>query len=224
MPDQRNDMQQQTRREYDVGDLLRRLRELRVRGEAARREIVERLAAMPLDELRRVPGWVIARLGPRGMAMLAERSRVIRVEGSGSPAPQQPARPARAVRNMPEESVSWLTRLRRRQPLWWECIREVSVAAVIGSLLIVSAPVVMRVLLERTAQPSLPRVCGRLDAWTGDCTYVVGSTGLSLSMAADKLSLPLAMLAAANPTFDSNFLLPQGGRIHVPRRFCINLR
>jgi hypothetical protein len=100
----------------------------------------------------------------------------------------------------------------------------VSVAAVIGSLLIASTPVAMRVLVELTAQPSLPRVCGRLDAWTGDCTYVVGSTGLSLSTAADKLGLPLAMLAAANPSLDSNFLLPQGARLYVPRRSGINLR
>lgn len=221
MPDRPNDVQQQTRREDDVDHLQRRLRELRVRGEAARREIVERLARMSLEELRRVPGWVIARLGPRGMAMLVERSRVIRVEGGGSPAALPPVRP---VRNVPQERVSWLTRLRRRQPLWWECVRKTSIAAVIGGLLIVSAPFVMRILPELTAQPSLPRFCGRLDAWTGDCTYIVGSTHLSLSMAADKLGLPLAVLAAANPSFDSNFLLPLAARLYVPRRPGINLR
>ena len=221
MHDQPNDLQKQPRPDEDFDAWSRRLRELRVRREAGRREIVERLARMSLDELLRVPGWVIARLGPRGMAMLAERSRVIRVEGGGSAAARQPAR---ALRNTPEESVSWLTRLRRRQPLWWECLRKASVAAVIGSLLIVSTPVVMRVLPELTAQPSLPRVCGRLDAWTGDCTYVVGSADLSLSTAADKLGLPLAALAAANPSFDSSSLLPQGARLYVPRRSGINLR
>ncbi|MET4788785.1 hypothetical protein ABIF64_000963 [Bradyrhizobium japonicum] len=224
MPDQPNDLQQQPRPDDDFDAWLRRLRELRVRGEAGRREIVERLAAMPFHQLRRVPGWVIARLGPRGMALLAERSRIIRVQGGGSPVPQDPARPVRTARNMPEESVSWLTRLRRRQPLWWECVRKTSVAAVIGSLLIASAPFVERVLPELTAQPSLPRICGRLDAWTGDCTYVVGSTGLSLSKAAYELRLPLVVLAAANPSFGTDSFLPQAARIQVPRRSGINLR
>ncbi|CAM5495167.1 hypothetical protein AFEL58S_03525 [Afipia felis] len=224
MPDQPNDLQPQPRADEDFDAWLRRLRELRVRGETGRRALVERLARMSLAELRRVPGWVIARLGPRGMAMLAERSRVIRVEGGGSPAAQQPAQPARAVRNVPQESVSWLTRLRRRQPLWWECVRKASMAAVIGGLLIVSAPFVERVLPELTAQPSLPRICGRLDAWTGDCTYVVGSTGLSLSKVADELRLPLAVLAAANPSSDTNSSLPRAARIHLPRRSGINLR
>lgn len=224
MPDQPNDLQQQPRPDEDFDAWLRRLRELRVRGEAGRRAIVERLAAMPFHQLRRVPGWVIARLGSRGMAMLAERSRVIRVEGGGSPAAPPPARAARVVQKVPRERASWLTPLRRRQPLWWECVRKASVAAVIGGLLIVSAPFVERVLPELTAQPSWPRVCGRLDVWTGDCTYVVGSTGLSLSMVADKLQLPLAVLAAANPSFDTNSSLPQTARIHVPRRSGINLR
>jgi len=224
MPDQSKNLQRQPRPDDDLDAWLRRLRQLRVQGETARREIVERLARMSLDELRRVPGWVIARLGPRGMAMLAERSRVIRVEGGGSPAPRPPARAARPVHNVPEERLAWFTRLRRRQPLWWECIRKTSVAAVIGSLLIVSAPLVERILFELSALPSLPRVCSRLDNWTGDCIYVVGSTGLSLSAVADKLSLPLAALAAANPSFDSNFLLHQGARLYVPRRRGINLR
>lgn len=224
MPDQLNDLQQQSRPDDDFEAWLRRLRELRVRGEAGRRAIVERLAKMSLAELRRVPGWVIARLGPRGMAMLAERSRVIRVEGGGSPAAPPPARAARVVQKVPRERASWLTRLRRRQPLWWECVRKATIAAVIGSLLIVAAPFVERVLPELTAQPSLPRICGRLDAWTGDCTYVVGSTGLSLSMAADKLGLPLAVLAAANPSFDTKSSLPQAARVYVPRRSGISLR
>ncbi|MBR0916490.1 hypothetical protein [Bradyrhizobium japonicum] len=224
MPDQPNDLQLQPRPDDDFEAWLRRLRELRVRGEAGRRAIVERLAKMSLSELKRVPGWVIARLGPRGMAMLAERSRVIRVAGGGSPAATPPARAARVVQKVPPERASWFARLGRRQPLWWECVRKATIAAVIGSLLIVSAPLVERVLPELTAQPSLPRICGRLDVWTGDCTYVVGSTGLSLSMAADKLGLPLAVLAAANPSFDTNSSLPQAARVYVPRRSGMNLR
>lgn len=224
MPDQPNDLQPHPRPGEELDAWLRRLRELRVRGEAGRRALVERLTAMPLHELRRVPGWVIARLGPRGMALLAERSRIIRVQGGGSPAPHEPARPIRTARNIAEESVSWLTRLRRRQPLWWECVRKASMAAAIGGLLIVSAPFFERVLPELTAQPSLPRICGRLDAWTGDCSYVVGSTGLSLSKAADELRLPLVVLAAANPSFDTNIALPRATQIHVPRRSGVNLR
>ena len=45
-----------------------------------------------------------------------------------------------------------------------------------------------------------------------------------MSTAADKLDLPLAVLAAANPSFDTNFLLLQGARLHVPHRSGINLR
>lgn len=221
MPDQPNNMQQQPRSGQDFEACLRRLRELRVRGEAARREIVEQLARMSLDELRRVPGWVIARLGPRGMAMLAERSRVIGMQSGGSPVPKPDGQPKR---NTVEPKLSWWGKLKQGRPLWWECVRDTSIAAAIGSVLIVVFPFAERAIPMLMHKEPAVVVCSTLDRWTGDCTYVVGSSDLSLSTAADKLSLSRAALAAANPSLDPNFSLPQATRIYVPRRSGINLR
>ena len=66
--------------------------------------------------------------------------------------------------------------------------------------------------------------CSQLYRWTGDCVYRVSSSRLDLTQAADRLALPVAALAAANPSLDPIRSLLPGTQIVVPRRAGINLR
>ncbi len=205
----------------DFRAFLRRLRQRRASGDAGRVEIANRLASMTLDELRRVPPWVIVRLGPRGLALLTERSRVIRVKDGGSPQPVSLPRPA-PVKSLPK--LSWYAGLKRRRPLWWESATKMATAIVVGLVVLGTFPYAMRGVRTLGTPASEHGECGQLDRWTGNCIYVVGSSGLSLAMAAEDLSLPAATLAAANPTLDLNRSLRPGTPIFVPRRSGINLR
>lgn len=208
-------------RTADFRAFLRLLRQRQVSGEAGRVEIANRLASMTLDELRRVPPWVIVRLGPRGLALLAERSRVIRVRDGGSPQPASLPRPAPA-KSQPK--LSWYASLKRRRPLWWECATKMATTTVVGLVVLGIIPYASRGVHTLGTRVSEYGECGQLDRWTGDCGYVAGSSGLSLAMAAERLALPAAMLAAANPTLDLNRPLLTGTLIRVPRRSGINLR
>jgi len=72
-------------RDKELKAFYRLLRQRQISGDAGRVQIANRLAKMSLAELLRVPPWVIVRLGPKGLALLAERSAVIRLKGGGSP-------------------------------------------------------------------------------------------------------------------------------------------
>lgn len=197
------------------------LRQRQISGNAGRVQIADRLAKMTLAELLRVPPWVIVRLGPKGLALLAERSAVIRVKNGGSPQAVEKA-DAPAVARPPKRS--WFADLRRRRPLWWESGRKTAVATIVGLLLIGAFPFVERALRTLGDSGSYHDPCSQLDRWTGDCVYRVSSSSLDLTQAADRLALPVAALAAANPLLDPIRPLHPGTQIVVPRRTGINLR
>ena len=110
------------------------------------------------------------------------------------------------------------------RPLWWECTTKAIIAIVVGLVVLGTFPYAQRAMRTLGTPASVSGECGQLDRWTGNCIYVVGSSGLSLSMAAQRLVLPAAVLAAANPTLDPNRPLWTGTLILVPRRSGINLR
>jgi len=208
-------------RDKELKAFYRLLRQRQISGDAGRVQIANRLAKMSLAELLRVPPWVIVRLGPKGLALLAERSAVIRLKGGGSP---QIAETADVVVSKPRPKLSWFANLNRRRPLWWESGRKAAVATIVGLLLIGAFPFVERGLHMLEYAGSNQDPCSQLDRWTGNCIYRVGSSSLSLTLAADRLALPVAALAAANPSLDPIRPLPPGTPIVVPRRTGINLR
>ena len=208
-------------RDKELKVFYRLLRQRQISGDAGRVQIADRLAKMSLAELLRVPPWVIVRLGPKGLALLAERSAVIRVKNGGSPHTAESADTTAVVR---PPKRSWFADLRRRRPLWWESGRKTAVATVFGLLLIGAFPFVERGLRMIEYAGSNQDPCSQLDRWTGNCIYRVGSSSLSLTQAAGRLALPVAALAAANPSVDPNRPLLSGTQIVVPRRAGINLR
>lgn len=208
-------------RNEELKAFYRLLRQRQGSGHAGRLQIANRLAKMTLAELLRVPPWVIVRLGPKGLALLAERSAVIRMRNGGSVETAEGV--AGAAVAAPQPKLSWFAELERRRPLWWECLRKMGSTAVIGALLIAAFPFVQRGL-QIEGPASDQDSCTRLDHWTGNCTYRVGSSGLNLSEAAVRLALPVAALAAANPHLDPNRPLLPGTLISVPPRAGINLR
>lgn len=210
-------------REEELKGFYRLLRQRQISGDAGRAQIANRLAKMTLAELLRVPPWVIVRLGPKGLALLAERSSVIRVRNGGSAQIAQEAGPA-PVAPKPQPKLSRFADLKRRRPLWWECLCKIAVTATIGVALIAAFPFIERGLQILEGPTSTGGTCNQLDRWTGNCTYSVGSSGLSLSEAADRLALPVAALAAANPHLDPDRPLLPGALIAVPQRAGINLR
>jgi hypothetical protein len=207
-------------REEDFEAFRKRLRQLKVSGEVARRQIADRLARMTLEELRRVPPWVIVRLGPSGIAMVAERSAVLRVKTGGSPRPVLAPSP---TITKPKPKPSWIATLRRRRPLWWECINKIAVAAAIGLIVVEAFPFATRAIPMLAAPAGAQGQCGRLDRWSGDCVYITGSSNLTLATASQYLRLPPSELAAVNPSLELNRLLPRGTPIRVPRRSGLNL-
>jgi len=210
-------------RDKELKSFFRLLRQRQVSGDAGRIQIADRLAKMTLAELLRVPPWVIVRLGPKGLALLAERSAVIRLKGGGLPQITETADAAAVVPKL-QPKLSWFASLNRRRPLWWECVRKTAVAMIVSLVLIGVFPFVERSIRMLGASGSNQDPCSQLDRWTGDCVYRVGSSGLSLRQAADRLALPVAALAAANPSLDPIRPLLPGTQIVVPRRVGINLR
>lgn len=208
-------------RDKELKAFFRLLRQRQVSGDAGRIQIANRLAKMTLAELLRVPPWVIVRLGPNGFALLAERSAVLRLKGGGSP---QIVETADAAVVVPKPKPSWFADLNRRRPLWWECTRKTTITMIVGLVLIGAFPFVERGVRMLGASASNQDSCSQLDRWTGNCIYRVGSSGLSLAHAADRLALPVAALAAANPSLDPNRPLLPGTLITVPQRSGINLR
>lgn len=208
-------------RDEELKAFYRLLRQRQISGNVGRIQIADRLAKMTLAELLRVPPWVIVRLGPKGLALLAEHSAVIRVKNGGSPHTAEKADTTAVVR---APKRSWFADLRRRRPLWWESGRKAAVATIVGLLLIGAFPFVERGLRMLGDSGSNHDPCSQLDRWTGDCVYRVSSSSLNLTQAAGRLAIPVAALAAANPSLDPIRPLLPGTQIVVPRRADINLR
>ena len=207
-------------REKDFEAFRKRLRQLKVSGDAARQQIADRLARMTLEELRRVPLWIIVRLGPKGLAMVAERSAILHVKNGGSPRPVvSPGAPIAK----PTPKPSWFATLRRRRPLWWECLNKIAVAVVIGLALTEAVPFATRAIPMLSAPAETEGRCSQLDRWSGGCVYLAGSSNLTLAEASEYLRLPPSELAAINPSLEPDRLLPRNTPIRVPRRRGFNL-
>ncbi len=201
---------------------MRQLRQRRVTGAAVAAAIVDRLAAMTSDELRKVPSSIIGRLGPEGLASMVERSAALQAAAAGLPANVE-QRPAEAAARRPERPPGFVAGWRKRQPLPWQAAVSFATALLVVIVLLTVAPFVWRLVTD-ISLASAPRLCRQLDRWTGECRYRVGSGALTLKQAAAELGLSLDALAEANPRLRPGVHLAPGTILSVPSRSVLNLR
>lgn len=192
---------------------LKQIDERRLGGEAARRAILDRLAVMTVPELRKISPLVFSRLGPAGLAQLAERSAVLRPLRDGG----QPVREVAPRRVPPARRISYFAELQRRRPLPWQAFKVFLGAMLVAVGTAPMVPLLWRIVVPAEVVGGLYR-CRALDSFTGDCTYRVGSAQLSLGGAAEQLHLSVDNLAAANPRLAITAPLPSGTLIRIPPR------
>lgn len=198
---------------------LKQIDERRLGGEAARRAILDRLAVMTVPELRKISPLVFSRLGPAGLAQLAERSAALRPLRDGG----QPVREIAPRRALPARRGSFFTELQRRRPLPWQAFKVFLGAMLVAVGTAPMVPLLWRIVVPEEVVGGLHR-CRALDRFTGDCAYRVGSARLSLGGAAEQLHLSADVLAAANPGLAFSGPLPSDTLIRIPPRRGFSVR
>lgn len=165
-------------------------------GKLGRRELIEKLAAMSLEELSSVSPSAMALIGPRGLAMLAAG----RADLAGlAPKPTVEAgakSPERETREGRAQQGGASAKPRQFLTLWWSS-GIVAVAMAFDLLSPMVAPRPLATTLSRNAS-EWPR-CKRLDRLTEACVYRTGGGGrLTLEGAADNLGMTPDGLALLN--------------------------
>lgn len=178
-------------------------------GKVGRQQLIDRVATMPVDRIAALPPSAIAMLGASGLAAVADRRADMtglrpKVEAIGKTATVSPSRsPSRAS-----------------HPL---------VVPALAAMIILMGGLVADLLLPmalsrqdpgiRPIETSLWQPCPRLDVHMDGCVYTTGGSTLTLARAARLLRMPVAQIAAVNPTFASSpdELLPTGTRLVVWR-------
>lgn len=176
-----------------------------------RKEIVDRLAGLTLEELARVPPSTLALLGPGGLAALAA-ARGDLSEGLVSASNRAALTPDKGVARTATPSG-------KKSYVW----------VVIGTLcLLASGPLydLVQPFAKRTMDVGWRSVdasdwpaCRRLDAVVDGCVYRVGGNSTTLAEIARHLHMPKDMLASLNQQVAAapGAPLPRGTKVIVWR-------
>jgi hypothetical protein len=183
--------------------IMVRLNQNIARGNSARKFLATRLAELPAKEIARIPSVFWARLGPRGLAAIAEhfaKTKEITPESN----------PAQKMEVVPQPRNPW--------PLWVISTARAAVV-IVGALLIGTAERPMWWVLSQSAVINRDdrMTCGRLDVWADHCTYLAKENNLTLELASERLGIDPSALAAINPDLPVNGALPFGVSIRVIR-------
>jgi hypothetical protein len=183
--------------------IMIRLNQNIARGNSARKSLAARLAEMSAKEIAKIPSVFWARLGPRGLAAIAEHlatTKAITPESN----------PAQKVEVIPQPKNPW--------PLWVVTTWRAAVV-IVAALLICAAERPMWWALSQNAVINRHdrMTCGRLDVWADHCTYVTQENNLTLELASERLGIDPSALAAINPDLPVNGALPPGVSIRVIR-------
>lgn len=183
--------------------IMVRLNQNITRGNSARKFLAARLAELPVKEIAKIPSVFWARLGPRGLAAIAEhlaRTKAITPERN----------PAQKTEVVPQPRNPW--------PLWVISTSRAAVV-IVGTLLIGAAERPMWWVLSQNAVINRDdrMTCGRLDVWADHCIYVAHENNLTLEQASERLGIDPSALAAVNPDLPVNGALPHGVSIQVIR-------
>lgn len=187
--------------------IMVRLNQNIARGNSARKLLAARLAEMSVKEIAKIPSAFWARLGPRGLAAIAEHLATTK-------AITPEIHPAQKVEVVPKPRNPW--------PLWVISTWRAAVV-IVGALFICAAERPMWWIMSQSAVINQHdrMTCGRLDVWADHCTYVAQGNKLTLELASERLGIDPSALAAVNPDLPVNGALPSGALIRVirnPRR------
>lgn len=178
-------------------------------GNEGRREIVARLARMPIEDFRTVSPRTLAMVGVAGLAELAKQRADL-----SAIAPKALAAPARP------EAIVFRPPKRRHHPALSVAIWML-VPVTLGLLGDVARP-----LLAAATKPQvMPRSvlnwpeCPRLDGLVDGCLYRTGGPQMTLDRAAGYLKLPAEQLYRVNQNLKdfSQAALPAGATIIIWR-------
>jgi hypothetical protein len=199
------------RAESSTANFDAKLEAAKVEGVAGRRELLNRLARLPIDRIVSLPAKSLAILGPRGLAQLA----AIREELAGTGRKTD-------VRTSLDTAPSTTIRSRGRlRPIRSGFIVVVAILAT-GLLVDMVRPIFVAAFLDSGIRPrdaSHWAACSRLDQHIDGCIYTTGSRNLTLARVADLTAIPLPQLIAANPDLRTSTQapLPKGRAILIWR-------
>jgi hypothetical protein len=189
-----------------------RIETAKAEGKAGRRELLDRLARMPMEKIVELPASSLAILGPGGLARLA----AMREELAGA------ARKAEKSTQPPKSSRAGQTSPRRVAHPIRSTVLVVASILIAGLLLDLAWPVLSAAVFDsgrRSYRVSRWPACPRLDAHVDGCVYISGSGRPSLTGVAGLTGIPIEHVLAANRHLSAtaDTVLPRGSRIVVWR-------
>jgi hypothetical protein len=198
-------------------NLKAKLKSNKTRAAEARAALIQRVARMNTNELRRLSPSVFRRLGPAGFAKVAELSAVFAGAEAAS---------ARNVGAAPLSRGRSSTKLAGKlKNIWLESlllriIKPVLFGLALSVGLTTSWPRALEFVSRTTGGAGGPtqKNCSRLDRWATNCIYVTKSSELTLAEAALDLRMSLSSLADDNPTLARDRPLAAGTKIRVARK------
>jgi hypothetical protein len=189
-----------------------RIETAKAQGKAGRRELLDRLARMPMEKVVKLPASSLAILGPEGLTRLAamreELAGAARKVGKST----QPPKSSRAGQTSPRGVA---------HPIRSTALVVLSIL-IAGLLLDLAWPVLSATVFEsggRSYRVSQWPACQRLDSHVDGCVYTSGSDRLSLTGVAGLTGIPVENVLAANRHLpaSADTVLPRGSRIVVWR-------
>jgi hypothetical protein len=204
----------------DFEKLKAKLRKSKERGRKARVSLVNRLATMTPDQLRKVNPILIRQLGPSGLAELADRTRIL-ADTQTAETKTSTSAPAST------KHTWWKTTLgaaksavfvAKRKHLFKTIAQKILVATAVGLLLSFGAHLAAVVVIGNDGPTGTVSVCTSLDPWVTDCVYTTQSDTLTAMDAAKYLGESLSQFVMDNPGAPLAWPLAKGTRIHVTRK------
>ena len=205
-------------RNVDFERLKAKLRESKERGRKARASLVNRLATMTPDQLRKVNPILIRQLGPSGLAELANRSRIFVGMQTAETSTGAPVSTKRTWWATIRGAVKTAIHVVKRKHLFKTIAQKILVATALGLLLSIGAHLAAVVLVGDHGPTGPASACSSLDLWVTDCVYTTQSDTLTAMDAARYLGEPLSQFVMDNPGAPLAWPLPKGTRIRVTRK------
>lgn len=183
----------------------------KVEGVAGRRELLNKLARMPIDRIVSLPAKSLAILGPRGLAQLA----AVREELAGA------SRKTDVKTSLGTPPSTTVRSQGGPRPIR-SCVIVVVAILAAGLLIDMARPIFVTAFLESGIRPRDANrwaACSRLDQHIDGCIYMTGSRDLTLARVAEFTAIPLSQLIAANPDLriSARAPLPKGRTIVIWR-------